>query len=164
MTFNPERGHGASVGHFFSFVNRILRNHLISLEKKKHHTPMSNYNSVPLIDGEERHPTGGWATRISTDQLAHMMPSDNNQNPLQLAELSEFEDFIKAHNPELLGILKHLSECSTFAEAQSRSGLNNRFFNRARLRLRVLFRSYESGSLPPLQRRVYRDRRRQRVA
>jgi hypothetical protein len=71
MTFNPERCHGASIAQFLSFINRILRNHFISLEKKEHHEPLRSYCRIPLIDDEDWHPAAKVANGISVDQLAH---------------------------------------------------------------------------------------------
>jgi hypothetical protein len=58
--------------------------------------------------------------------------------------VSKFLEFVGMHNRELILVLKSLSSCSTYSEAQADAALDNRFFNRARLRLKVLY-----GVSPP---------------
>lgn len=121
---------------------------------------MSSYCKVRLLNDEETYPKTEVADGVSVDQLAYKMPNDCSQNPLQLLGFSDFIAFINTYNPELLRILNCLLESPSMAEAEKRSGLNYRLFNRARVRLSVLYRCYEAGLPPPRQRCVYRDRER----
>jgi len=163
MTFNPQRGHGASAAQFLSFINRILRNHFISIEKNERHNPIGKYCKVPLIHNENCQPQAEGADGFSANQLAFMLLPDGDPNPREMAEISEFLGFIKVYNPELLRVLNCLLESRSISDAQARSQLDDRFFNRARLRLRVLYRCYRVGSPPPRQRRIYRARQREQA-
>ena len=61
--------------------------------------------------------------------------------------ISKFFQFVRMHNRELISLLESISSYSTYSEAQVDLGLNNRFFCRARLRLKVLL----TVSLPEIR-------------
>jgi hypothetical protein len=63
------------------------------------------------------------------------------------------------HNRELLPVPESISSCTTYSEAQSDLGLNDRIFNRARSRLKVLYTCFATGKPVPKQRRAYRSRK-----
>ncbi len=72
--------------------------------------------------------------------------------------VDEFLGFVKNHDPELLGIVRAIQTTETYIEAQQVLGLSKRPFMRARRRLAVLYSSFDHGTSPPRQRKVYRSR------
>jgi hypothetical protein len=65
--------------------------------------------------------------------------------------VSRFIEFVRMHNRELILVLESVSSCSTYSEAQADFSLNDQFFCRARLRLKVLYRCFSTGNPVPQQ-------------
>jgi hypothetical protein len=77
-----------------------------------------------------------------------------SENPEESAIVSRFLDFVRKLNPELVPVLEKISSCAAYAEAQADSGLDDRLFNRARSRLKVLYACDTSGGPVPGARRT----------
>ena len=160
MTFNPDRSHGDSPGHFFGYINRILRNQFLSLETKKQSNPVTRQGVLRIVD-DESSSNLGTDNEIREDRISVLcqQPSKSWENPTQYATVSKFLEFVRKHNCELIPILESISSCSTYSEAQADLGLDDRFFNRARSRLKMLYKCFATGKPVPKQRRVYRLRK-----
>lgn len=68
MTFNPARSHGASIGRFLSYLNRILLNQFISLEKKQGNDPVARRDTLRINDEEQNER----ANEVSLEQLHYL--------------------------------------------------------------------------------------------
>jgi hypothetical protein len=159
MTFDPERSHGDSAGHFFGYLNRILRNHFFSLEAKAQSNPATRRGTLRIaVDNELFQGAGDEINDERISAQDHPQFSRSRENPIQHAMVSKFIEFVRTHNRELIPVLESISSCSTYSEAQADLGLNNRFFCRARLRLKVLYDCFSTGNPVPRQRRIYRSR------
>lgn len=161
MTFNPARCGGGTPGHFFAYLNRILLNRFITLQKKRKTDPAYRSDTLRLSDEGEEYSNSAHANVMPMDRLSierQMTGIGEDGYVWSHVVVQEFVTFIGRYNPELLRVLIELSMCSKLSDAQSRSGLDARAFCRARSRLWTLYRCFQSGSQPPKQRRVYRDR------
>lgn len=161
MTFNPERSHEGSAGHFFGYINRILRNHFLSLEARKQSNPITRQGTLRIVDGELPPGSGAAESEISENRISALyrqQPSRLGGAPVAYTTVSKFLEFVRKHNRELIPVLESIASCTTYSEAQADLGLDSRFFNRARLRLKVLYTCFTTGKPVPRQRRVYRAR------
>ena len=163
MTFNPGRCGGGTPGQFLAYVNRILLNRFITLQRKHKADPACRSDTLRLSADWEEYGGSAQSKMPSMDRL----PFEPQMNGLTEDRLvwshvvvQRFVTFIEDYNPELLSVLTELSMCRKLSDAQSRTGLDAKAFCRARSRLRTLYRSFQSGSRPPKQRRPYRDRQR----
>jgi hypothetical protein len=156
--FHPDSAYGASAPRFFSYINLCLLNHFCSLTKKASSNPIRRYNTLSLYspDGEGE---------MVDDDYIYSMASQayyNGCNYDRLLEdgmlINEFVSFVESHNPELVSVIEAIAQTETFVEAQKMLGLTEKLFLRARNRLGVLHTCFNSGEVPPRQRKVYRSR------
>jgi hypothetical protein len=163
MTFDQERVHGASAGLFFGYLNRIMRNQFLNLEARRLARPLTQRGTLRIVDSDfsddSRATTdyGICMEQVSAQQ--HPLSLRPSENPEESTIVSRFLDFVRKLNPELIPVLERISSCTAYAEAQVDLGLDDRLFNRARSRLKVLYACYVSGGPIPRQRRVYRIRK-----
>lgn len=160
MTFDPARYGGASPGQFLSYINRILLNRFISLERKYKSDPICRSDTLYLGDSQDEY-SGGSNFNISIDLASvetNVHTLGQNGQAWSHLVVQRFVTFVKRYNPELLPVLSSLSICRKLCEVQAESGLNGKALCRARSRLRMLYRCFQSGSHPAKQRRLYRDR------
>lgn len=159
MTFDPARSYGASAARFFSYINLILLNQFISLEKKIMKNPVNRKNNYQILGNDEGFRESG---SITEDDLVRLSCWTRNLTELACdrltdhAHLSCFLNFVQKHNPELSAVLKAMFGCSAFLDAQQELKMDERFFRRCRHRLNVLYRCFTTGEAVPRQRRVYR--------
>jgi hypothetical protein len=159
MTFDSARYVCASPGLFLSYVNRILLNRLRSLEQRDQSNPITRKGTLRLSDDEDEDSGISTSDSMHIDRVSHEVWMGGLQQDGEVwshAVAQEFVAFIKRYNLELLPVLNSLSLCRRLGDAQAGSGLNERAFPRARARLRMLYRCFQSGSKPPKQRRLYR--------
>jgi hypothetical protein len=159
MTFDPSRSCGDSAGHFFGYLNRILRNHFLSLEAKAQSNPATRRGTLRITADSELFQ--GTADEVNEDRIfaPYQRCLGSSDNPEQHTTVSQFLEFVRTHNRELVRVLGSISSCSTYSESQADLGLNDRFFCRARLRLKVLYECFSTGNPVPRQRRIYRPRK-----
>lgn len=160
QVFHPARFYGASEPRFYSFLNRILLNHFISLSKKPGMNSLLrlNFVSIHTVDSDTKDSV------IDESYLSHISSVFREAFDLQGHELeetvmvSEFLSFVEEHNPELIAVLNMIGECSSFVEAQMRLDMTEQIFMRSRNRLKVLYHCFSDGMTPPRQRKIYRPR------
>jgi len=163
MTFDQERIHGASAGLFFGYLNRIMRNQFLSLEARRQSKPLTQRGTLSIVDRDSWDDSGATTHReVCMEQVSAMqypLALRPSENPEESAIVSRFIDFVRKLNPELVPVLERISSCTAYAEAQADLGLDDRLFNRARCRLKVLYACFATGEPVPRQRRVYRTRK-----
>ncbi|WP_353067749.1 hypothetical protein RBB77_23345 (plasmid) [Tunturibacter psychrotolerans] len=161
MTFDPVRSYGSSAARFFSYVNLILLNKFISLEKKTLRNPASRKNNYRILGNDEGSLE---SASITEDNLVRLSCRTRYLTELECdkvadrVHLSCFLNFIQKHNPELITVLKAMFRSPTFREAQQELKMDERLFHRGRHRLNNLYRCFTTGEVVPRQRRVYRER------
>jgi hypothetical protein len=161
MAFNPERSYGNSAGHFFGYLNRILRNQFLSLEARTQLNPVTRLGTLRIVDSELTPNAEAAHNKITEERalvLYQQLSPRLSESPTAYKIVSRFLDFVSKHNRELIPVLESITSCTTYLEAQADLGLDSRFFNRARLRLKVLYTCFATGKPVPRQRRVYRSR------
>lgn len=166
MTFDPQRGHGSSAGHFFSYLNRILRNRFLSLEARAQLNPAARRGTLRLAANSDTSPDAEAGDEISEERLSASCIQKFSSpfcDPSQHGMVAKFVEFVEVHNRELLPVLTSLVSCRKHAEARADLGLDDRSFSRARLRLKVLHIGFATGQAIPRQRRIYRSRKTQPV-
>jgi hypothetical protein len=162
MTFNPARCGGASPGQFLSYVSRILLNRFISLEGEQRSNPVCRRDTLRLSNDLDEYNGVSDSKMVPSQQCLLELPAgrglERTSEVWSHTVVQGFVAFIKRHNPELVSVLFTLSICGKLCDAKVESGMNERAFGRARSRLRTLYHCFRSGSQPPKQRRIYRDR------
>jgi hypothetical protein len=162
MTFDPERVLGDPPGLFFGYINRILRNQFLSLEARKQSNPVTRRGTLRIVDDDSHDDSGAADNEIKVERISTSQQRFSqrlSESPEAYATVARFRDFVRALNPELIPVLESISSCTAYAEAQSHLGLDDRSFNRARSRLRLLCTCFANGRPTPKQRRVYRPRK-----
>lgn len=154
MTFCPERSYGASAGRFFAYLNLILLNRLISLEKKSAVDPVASRSTLRFTSADIPEPGGlDEASYLQHSSFAHSQTWLESEKVVAQVCVSRFFDFVQEHNPELIPTLNAIASSSRLVEAQTELGISDQLFSRGRHRLRVLHRSFTSGTAVPKQRR-----------
>lgn len=160
MTFNPAVCRGDMAACFFGYLNVILRNQFFNLEAKKRSDPLCRPRVLQIREGgsRSRPESPGEIGEDRLSALCRQCPSLPNWNPANNVTASRFFDFVRMHNRELVKVLVSIASCPNYAEAQASLGMNDRFFARARRRLKVLYRCFMRGEAVPKQRRIYQPR------
>jgi hypothetical protein len=157
MTFDPQRIHRSPAMCFFAYVNRVLLNRFIALEKKKWQEPISRRDTLRIVEycGDEA--AEGMTGQISAEKVSQLARSEpgGTGSIVCYVELNRFRAYIDRHNSELIPVLNALSRHPSPCEARAELGMTERFLNRGRRRLAELYRCYRSGEVPRRQRRVW---------
>lgn len=166
MTFNSSRSHGSTRGQFLAYINRLLLNEFINIEKRDQGDATSRRDTIRIEMEESDRPLNPARNEISVDQLHHCVQARKLavDETAENALVVEFVEFVRRHNRDMLPIFLEFVQCGTPMKAKSALGLPERLFNRARTRLKVLYQCYCAGRTPPLQRRLYRERTPKAVA
>ncbi len=158
QTFSPDRAYGASKPRFFHYLKMVLTNRAISLSVKALSNPIQRRSTLSLYSLDQKGTVidEAYVYGLSNDRSAFRIDYEQEiENGILVAE---FLGFVKIYNPELLEVIRAIQMTDTFIEAQHALGFPERLFSRARNRLVVLYCSFEKGTSPPRQRKVYRCR------
>lgn len=162
MTFDPKRGYSDSAGHFWGYLHRILRNQFLGLEARKQSNPVTRQGTMRIVADTSPSIPESARHEIRVDQVSAIYQSEHTgscNDPQQNATVFRFIEFVGMHNPELVPVLETISSCTSYSEAQPNLRIDRRYFNRAKLRLRLPYTCFTSGNPVPRQRRRYRLRR-----
>ena len=146
---------------FLSYLHCILLNKFRNLERKEQLNPICRAGTLGLSDDWDEGCNTPVPHSIMHDRIS-VKPQINGlrggDEVWSHTVVQQFIMFVRCYNPELLPFLNQLVVCGKRQDVQAECGLTERLFYRARLRLRLLHQCFRSGSHPPEQRAVYRDR------
>jgi len=147
QTFDPFRHYGANLPRFLNYINRCLANRFLTIRAERMRNPLSHAEPLlcPQIGEEASSDDEFCAVLVDKMKAVHLGSRKQVEDKLLI---TEFVDFVRIENPQLVSVLGTMAMTATQTEAARKLGTTGADVERLYRQIRNLGRSFLSGKRP----------------